>query len=127
MVDERLKNIRKEMVGLIKKKRRQLPHFSDMPYHWVPGQILNPRDGMFFTPNGAWHLIQEKLEEGHEITEIELDNPPGKSGFTMLIELETDKPPLYVKLQLGSGCVIGRSFHYSTHPKHQKTPSGEPN
>ena len=27
--------------------------------------------------------------------------------------IEPDRPQLYVKLQLGSGKIIGRSFHYS--------------
>ena len=31
----------------------------------------------------------------------------------MKILLDGDDPPVYVKLQLGSGKVIGRSFHYS--------------
>ena len=31
----------------------------------------------------------------------------------MKIKLEADRPQLYVKLQLGSGKIIGRSCHYS--------------
>ncbi len=68
---------------------------------------------MTFTEAGAWQLIEEKLEEGERLEEIELDTPPGRKGYVMLIHLEDNKPPLYVKLQLGGGKVIGRSFHYS--------------
>ena len=31
----------------------------------------------------------------------------------MKIDIEPGQPRLYVKLQLGSGKIIGRSFHYS--------------
>ena len=31
----------------------------------------------------------------------------------MKIELEPGQAQLYIKLQLGSGKIIGRSFHYS--------------
>ena len=31
----------------------------------------------------------------------------------MKIDIETDQPQLYIKLQLGAGKIIGRSFHYS--------------
>ena len=33
----------------------------------------------------------------------------------MLIDLGSHVPKLYVKLQLGSGKIFGRSFHYSEH------------
>ena len=33
----------------------------------------------------------------------------------MKIDLGRNVPRLYIKLQLGSGEVIGRSFHYSDH------------
>lgn len=38
---------------------------------------------------------------------------PGGTGYVMEIELEAGKPMLYVKLELGSGRIFGRSFHYS--------------
>ena len=46
---------------------------------------------------------------------IELNKPRGRLGYVMLIDLGRDVPRLYVKLQLGAGVVIGRSFHYSDH------------
>ena len=33
----------------------------------------------------------------------------------MKIDLEPGQPRVYVKLQLGAGRIIGRSFHYSEH------------
>ena len=46
---------------------------------------------------------------------ITLDNPRGKTGYVMKIELEPAAPRLYVKVQLDAGRIFGRSFHYSTH------------
>ena len=31
----------------------------------------------------------------------------------MKIRVDPRRPPVYVKLQLGAGKIIGRSFHYS--------------
>ena len=42
-----------------------------------------------------------------------LDRPPGKTGYVLKIDLNPGRPQLYVKLELGSGVVIGRSFHES--------------
>jgi hypothetical protein len=42
-----------------------------------------------------------------------LDNPPGRTGYVLKIALFGAPRLIYVKLQLGSGNVIGRSFHYS--------------
>ena len=70
-----------------------------------------------FTSGGAWEFIATKLEEGHSVEVVELQKPPGKKGYVMKIDLDPGDQPLYVKLQLGSGKVIGRSFHYSIHPR----------
>lgn len=54
-----------------------------------------------------------QLENGHPVEVIQLDRPPGRSGYVMHVSLGPGQSPLYVKLQLGAGIVIGRSFHYS--------------
>lgn len=71
-----------------------------------------------FTRATAWDLIASALESGHDVETIELRKPPGAKGYVMRIDLEPGKPQLYVKLELGSGKIIGRSFHYST-PKEE--------
>ena len=53
------------------------------------------------------------LEDGHPVEVMRLDKPPGAKGYVMKIDIEPDRPKLYIKLQLGSGKIIGRSFHYS--------------
>ena len=68
---------------------------------------------MPFTTNGAWQFIEEKLADGHPLEEVILDTPPGKKGYVMKIELGPNQRKLYIKVQLGCGAVIARSFHYS--------------
>lgn len=71
-------------------------------------------DGQPMNPEEAWELIHATLgDESYEVTEIELDDPPGKKGFVIIRETEVSRRCLYIKLELGSGVVIGRSFHLS--------------
>ena len=88
---------------------------TDHPTDWRPGQVRNP-NGMldtYFTEATAWEFIASKLEGDHPVEVIELRKPAGAKGYVMKIDIEPRQPRLYVKLQLGSGKVIGRSFHYS--------------
>jgi hypothetical protein len=48
------------------------------------------------------------------MVEVVLEKPAGKKASVMLIDLADGKAPVYVKVQLGSGRIIGRSFHRST-------------
>ena len=66
-----------------------------------------------FTDAAAWEHIAARLEEGHPIETVELHSPKGAIGYVMKIDLEPGQAQLYVKLQLGSGKIIGRGFHYS--------------
>ena len=77
---------------------------TDRPTDWRPGQVRNP---------AAWELIASRLEEDHPVEIVELRKPAGATGYVMKIDIEPGRPRLYVKLQLGSGKIIGRSFHYS--------------
>ncbi|MCP4655336.1 MAG: hypothetical protein GY856_07950 [bacterium] len=76
-------------------------------------QVRDPASGESFTEAGAWHFIADLLESGHPIDEVVLRKPPGKLAYAMIVDLAPGQPALYVKLQLGSGKVIGRSFHYT--------------
>jgi putative zinc finger/helix-turn-helix YgiT family protein len=86
-----------------------------MPSDWRPQQVRDPRSRQYFTPNGAWEFITECLEAGQGLEEVLLQKPEGKTGYVMQVDVGSDRPLLYIKLQLGSGAVIGRSFHYSEH------------
>ncbi len=88
---------------------------ADRPIDWRPGQVRNP-DGLLdthFTDAAAWELIASRLEDGQPVEVVELRKPAGTTGYVMMIDIEPGQPHLYVKLQLGSGTIIGRSFHYS--------------
>ena len=84
------------------------------PRHWNAGCMSSAATGMRFTDDEAWHFIADRIEEGHEIQVIDMDDKPGTHGFVLLVDVEGHDQPLYIKVQLGSGVVIGRSFHWST-------------
>lgn len=98
--------IRHELLVLA---RRKACRILGWPRDWRPNQVIEPGSGQPFTAVGAWEFIVGLLEDGVEIQPKTLDD--GKSAYVMLAPLG-DKV-LYVKLQLGNGRVIGRSFHYS--------------
>jgi hypothetical protein len=74
-----------------------------------PNGLLLP----YFDDDSAWELIASSLESGHHVETMTLDKPSGKTGYVMKIDLNPARSRVYVKLQLGSGVVIGRSFHES--------------
>ena len=107
---------RHQLVVLARRKHARVTEFSRArPTNWRPGEVRD-QNGMLashFTDASAWELIASTLESGHEVETVELWKPPGATGYVMMIDLEPSHAPLYVKLQLGSGKIIGRSFHYS--------------
>ena len=109
-------SIRHQLAILARRSNARVTEFSpSRPTEWRPGEVRNP-DGMLdthFSDAAAWELIASKLEDGHDVETVELQKPPGATGYVMKIDLEPDAPTLYVKLQFGSGQIIGRSFHYS--------------
>ena len=110
------KGIRRELAVLARRRQARVTEFRlNRPTDWRPGQVRNPTGVLdtHFTDAAAWELIASKLERGHAVEIIELHHPPGRTGYVMMIDIEPGQPQLYVKLQLGSGKIIGRSFHYS--------------
>ena len=109
------KSIRHQLITLARRKRARVVGWSPVrPTDWRPHSVRNP-GGILntqFSDAAAWELIASQLEAGCEVETIILDKPPGAKGYVMLIELEPGRP-IYIKLQLGSGKIIGRSFHYS--------------
>ena len=82
------------------------------PTDWRPTTVRNP-EGLLdthFTDSTAWELIAARLEAGEEVEVIELRKPPGAKGYVIKIDMGADVPVLYVKLQLGAGRILGRSF-----------------
>ena len=109
------KSIRHQLITLADRKTARVVDWSpERPTDWRPHSVRNP-DGILethFSDAAAWDLIVSQLAADCEVQTIILDKPPGATGYVMLIELEPGRP-IYVKLQLGSGKIIGRSFHYS--------------
>lgn len=111
------------MVALIRRGAHDSTFRRERPTRWHPELVQNPdrgEDQFFataaaFTDETAWAFIRKHLERGEFVQVIALDKPPGRKGFVMKIDLGSDMPKLYVKLQLGSGIVWGRSFHYDQH------------
>ena len=103
-----LASIRHQLALLAQRKRaRKL----DWPRDWRPHEVLNPLDGQPFTDAGAWEYIAELLEQGQELEESLQDQPAGVTAYVMQVALP-DRT-LYIKVRLGAGFILGRSFHYS--------------
>jgi hypothetical protein len=90
------------------------------PRDWRPGQVVGS-DGQPLNLNQAWELVHELLaNDACAVEEIDLYDPPGKTGYVIKWEIIPISPPLYVKLELASGMVIGRSFHFSIDDRNEK-------
>lgn len=73
--------------------------------------MIDPRNGSYFTIEGSWDFIAQLLEEGYQIQQINLDKPSGEIGYVLLYD--TSEGQIYMKFELCTDAVIGRSFHYS--------------
>ncbi len=110
------RSIRNQMVVLSRRSKARTSEFApNRPTKWNPEQVSNPNGKVdeYFTDSSAWEYIACLLENEHPVETIALDHPPGKTGYVMKSRIEPDSREIYIKLQLGSGRIIGRSFHYS--------------
>ncbi len=106
--------IRRQIASLARRPHRREARFSrHRPTRWHPQTIKDPKTGVGFTPEGAWEFILREIEGGHPMEVVELRRPPGARGYVMKIQLEANRPRLYVKVELGRRRLYGRSFHYS--------------
>lgn len=71
---------------------------------------LLAKTGEPYTRTGAWDEVRSQLEGGCVLTKVVLDKPKGKSAYTFHFK-DARGNRIYVKLQIGSGTVFGRSFH----------------
>lgn len=112
-IDEATRNL---LVRRARSSRTRTAAFTiQRPTEWRPTEVLNP-NGLLdthFTGTTAWEFIASKLEAGEDVEIIRLRKPKGAKAYVMKIDLGPGLPELYVKLQMGSTKVIGRSFHYS--------------
>ncbi len=110
-MSESVEEARLRLIGFIEAGRIAIPINPEAPHKWWFGGVVDPRTGQCFTYGGAWGFIVAKLREGHKLQEIPLKKPPNGKGYVLVVN--TKHGEIYIKLQLGHGSVIGRSFHYS--------------
>lgn len=110
-MSEDLASVRQQLIALLRAGRYFVG--GGYPFNWHPLELRDPRTQQTFTGRGAWGFILELLEADEPLGEVPLKAPPGRVAYVMKVKLETYARRLYVKIQLGTGRVIGRSFHLS--------------
>jgi hypothetical protein len=109
----RMVSIRRELARLCRSRKTRTAEFSrSQPTQWQPFRTIHPETKETFTEDGAWQFVADLLDAGESLSEVVLEKPPGKKGYVMKIPVKGWRP-IYIKLQLGSGQVFGRSFHHS--------------
>ena len=112
-VAARMVSIRRDLARLCRSRKTRTAEFSrHQPTQWQPFKTIHPETKETFTEDGAWQFVADLLEAGAPLREVTLEKPPGKTGYVMKIPVKGWRP-IYIKLQLGSGQVFGRSFHHS--------------
>lgn len=109
-------SIRRQLVVLARRSHARSTEFSpNRPTDWRPAEVRNPEGtlDLYFTKTTAWEFIASHLESGHPVEVVTLRQPLGATGYVMKIDAGVGQPEIYIKLQLESGKIIGRSFHYS--------------
>lgn len=108
--------IRREAAILARRRRARTTEFRrDSPCDWRPMTVMNPEDGQPFTSESAWMFIADLLDAGHPMECVELQQPAGKPGYVLIVP--EGERQIYIKFDMGSGKINGRSFHYSEHPR----------
>jgi hypothetical protein len=106
-------DIRRQLASLgVSRKTRTTVFTAARPTDWNPTATLHPATGEPFTPDGAWEFVCGLISQGVEIETMVLDKPPGRTGYVIKCDGHGGET-IYIKLQLGSGQVIGRSFHHN--------------
>jgi hypothetical protein len=106
-------DVRNELCRLARSRKTRTHVFDRArPTHWAPYELRDPGSGDTFTADSAWEFVADLIEGGVEIATITLDIPAGKTGYVIKVD-GAGGDRIYIKLQLSSGKVIGRSFHAS--------------
>lgn len=90
------------------------------PCDWHPTTVDNLESGMPYADRSAWEAIADALDNpGIDVNAVPLRIPKGHTGYEFQIPQGAGRAPIYVKLQLGHGRVLARSFHYSDYAERQ--------
>lgn len=96
------------------KRTRNTSFSTSQPTDWKPNSLRDPRNPtQYFTEDSAWQFISELIRDGCELEIVALEKPPGKTGYVIKVAGHPPVSQIYIKLQLVSCKVIGRSFHES--------------
>ncbi|MEM6301293.1 MAG: hypothetical protein AAF749_06095 [Pseudomonadota bacterium] len=111
--EDELAIARREMIALIDNGRTTSRFSKKRPTHWSPYEVICPETGQVFTAFSCWSFVRQLLVDAHPMTVVRLDVPPGAKGFVMKVLGAEGCPEIYIKLQIGQGLLVGRSFHNS--------------
>ncbi len=114
-------NTRNEAAKLARRKSARDTKFTrEAPCEWNPQTVQNQKSGGMFTPDSAWEFVAEKLEDEKQKAQwVELRKPLGKKAIVLVVA--SNGEAIYIKVQLGAGKIIGRSFHYSDRQRNQSS------
>jgi|SRR5689334_13580805 hypothetical protein len=105
--------LRQELRRLAASSRtRVVPASRKEPCDWRPRTVRHPECGDYFTDAGAWEYVAALIAADIHIETVPLDVPKGKKGYVIKVPGYRGEPRIYIKLRIGAGAVIGRSFHY---------------
>lgn len=105
--------VRRLLATRCRSRRTRTAEFSrSAPTEWQPRTLRDPRHPEeYFTDESAWEFVAECLDGGCPVEIVDLRHPPGKKAYVFKVAGISASDVIYVKLQLGSETVIGRSFH----------------
>lgn len=107
-------DIRRMLVERCGSRRTRKSTFTaEAPTEWRPRTLLDPRNlRSCFTDDSAWEFAAQMFATLPDVDAVVLDNPPGKKAWAWALVADgVDGVRIYVKLQLRSEDVLGRSFH----------------
>ena len=103
--------IRRQLIGLIRRRKRRSDFTKVRPTRIYDWKILNPETGFPLTEESMWRYIVQILESGAPLKETPLRQPPGEIAWVCRARLARDSTLIYIKLQFVGHNVILRSFH----------------
>lgn len=94
------------------RRTRRIGFTPARPVKWHPTTLIHPAWGEPFTTDNCWSFIAAAIADGAPVEEIVLRHPPGKRAFVLKLP-GAGGLTIYIKLELLSDVVLGRSFHES--------------
>ena len=105
--------IRRQMIALIRKRRRKATFTRQRPTDIRPREFRNPETEYPLSRQGMWAEVARLLETGVPLRKVALQRPAGEVAWHFVAELWPGQPALYVKLQILGSTIRLRSFHPS--------------